>query len=490
VTPRGPKHPARPGAQGWQYADHERQHYGLTLGVLLLAALSIALQQTMVAPALPAIQKELDTSTTAVSFVFTAFLLSASVATPIVGRLGDMFGKERMLVSSLVVFAVGSIVCALSHSIEVLIAGRAVQGLAAAVFPLSFGIIRDEFPPERVPTGIGVISATFGIGGGVGLVVSGVIVDNLHYEWLFWLALPLILVAIVATRLWVPESPVRSPAKIDWLGAGLLSASLVALLLAVSQANSWGWGSARILALFASAAILGAVWIAVESRQREPLVDMGLMRDPAVFGTNAAALLVGFGMFGSFILIPQLVQLPESTGFGLGASVTQAGLFLLPSSFAMLFAGPLAGWLGGRVGAKLPLLIGTGLAATAFGTLAVEHGRLAIYACTTLMGIGIGFSFASMANLVVAAVPQRQTGVATGVNTIMRTIGGSVGGQIAATIVTGHLVVASGLPEESGFTLAFAVSAAGVALAFLATLAIPGRIGAGRLAAAGAAARR
>ncbi len=464
------------------YADPERQNYRLTLGVLLLAALSIALQQTMVAPALPAIQEELDTSTTAVSFVFTAFLLTASVSTPIVGRLGDMFGKERMLVASLVVFAIGSLVCALSHSIEVLLAGRSVQGLAAAVFPLAFGIIRDEFPPEQVATGIGLISATFGIGGGVGLVVSGVIVDNLAYEWLFWLALPLIVVAIVATHLWVPESPVRSPARIDWAGAGLLSGTLVALLLGVSQANSWGWGSPRILGLLAAAAVLLAAWIAVESRHREPLVDMRLMRDPTVFATNMAALLVGFGMFGSFILIPQLVQLPESTGFGLGATVTQAGLFLVPSSFAMLFAGPFAGWLGGRVGAKLPLLIGTAVAATAFATLAIEHGRLAIYVCTTLMGLGIGFSFASMANLIVAAVPQGQTGVATGMNTIMRTIGGSVGGQIAASIVAGHMVLASGLPDESGFTLAFAVSAAGVALAFLATLRIPGRIAVRRFA--------
>jgi EmrB/QacA subfamily drug resistance transporter len=471
-------------------AHPHRQHYGLTLAVLLVATLSIALQQTMVAPALPAIQHELGTSTTAVSFVFTAFLLTASVATPIVGRLGDMFGKERMLVSSLVVFGAGSVVCAMSHSIEMLIAGRAVQGTAAAVFPLAFGIIRDEFPPERVATGIGVISATFGIGGGVGLVVSGVIVDNLHYEWLFWLALPLIMVAIVATRLWVPESPVRSPARIDWLGAGLLSGALVTLLLGVSQANAWGWASPRIPALFGTAALLAVVWIVVESRRRDPLVDMGLMREPAVLATNLAALLVGFGMFGSFILIPQLVQLPESTGFGLGASVTQAGLFLLPSSFAMLFAGPVAGWLGGRVGAKLPLLIGTGVAAATFGGLAIEHSRVAVYVCTTLMGLGIGFSFASMANLVVAAVPQRQTGVATGINTIMRTIGGSIGGSVAASIVAGHVVAASGLPEESGFTLAFAVSAVGVALAFAATLAIPQRIVGGRLAAAGAGARR
>jgi EmrB/QacA subfamily drug resistance transporter len=451
-----------------------RQHYGLTLAVLLVASLAFALQQTMVAPALPAIQEELGTSTTAVSFVLTAFLLTASVSTPIVGRLGDMFGKERMLVITLVVFAVGSLVCALSHSIEVLIAGRAIQGMAAAVFPLSFGIIRDEFPPERVSTGIGLISATFGIGGGAGLILSGVIVDNLNYEFLFWLGLVFIAIAIVATFLWVPESPIKSPAKIDWVGAGLLSGSLVALLVGVSEANSWGWGSPAVFGLFCAATILFVIWVAFERRHPEPLVDIALMSERAVATTNLTALLVGFGMFGSFILIPQLVQLPESTGFGFGASVTEAGLFMAPSTVAMLFAGPAAGWIGGKLGSRLPLLVGTLLTASSFVLLIFAHDtNLSILVSSGLLGLGIGFSFASMANLVVESVHPNRTGVATGINTIMRTIGGSLGGQIAASIVAGHVIASTGLPEDSGFTLAFIISAVVMGLAFCAALAIP-----------------
>ena len=220
-----------------------RQHYNLTLGVLVVSALAFALTQTMVAPALPAIQQELGTSATEVTWVLTVFLLTASIATPIVGRLGDMFGKERVLLAVLGVFAVGSLVAALSHSIEMLIAGRAIQGVAGAIFPLSFGIIRDEFPRERVATAIGLISATFGIGGGAGLVLSGVIVDNLSYEWIFWLGLIVIAIAAVATYFFVPESPVKTPAKIDWAGAALLSGALGSLLLGVSQGNNWGWSS-------------------------------------------------------------------------------------------------------------------------------------------------------------------------------------------------------------------------------------------------------
>jgi EmrB/QacA subfamily drug resistance transporter len=452
----------------------ERQHYGLTLAVLTVGALAYAVSQTMVAPALPEIQRDLGTTTTAVTFVLTAYLLTASVATPIVGRLGDMFGKERVLVLTLVIFGLGSLVAALSHSIGVLIAGRAIQGVGGAVFPLSFGIIRDEFPRERVATGIGLISATFGIGGGAGLVLSGVIVDHLSYEWIFWIALAVVAAAVVATHLFVPESPVKSPARIDWSGAALLSAGLVSLLIGVSEGNSWGWGSPRVVALFAVAAAVLPVWVRWESRVAEPLVDMRMMRRRAVLTTNLTALLVGFGMFGSFILIPQFVQVPAQAGFGFDASVTEAGLFLLPSAAVMLVAGPFSGWLGGRFGSRLPLLLGTFIATVSFAFLALEHdARWTIYTGTSLLGLGIGFSFAAMANLIVDAVEQRQTGVATGMNTIMRTIGGSLGGQIAASVVSGHLAARTGLPEESGFTTAFVMSAAGVAAAFGCALAIP-----------------
>jgi len=231
------------------------QHYGITLAVLATAAMAYAVSQTMVAPALPAIQKDLHTTTTGVTWVLTIYLLTASIATPVLGRLGDMFGKEHVLVGVLGMFALGSLVAGLSHSIGVLVAGRAIQGFGGAVFPLAFGIIRDEFPRERVAQGIGLISATFGIGGGIGLVAAGVIVDNLSYEWIFWIALIVTLIAIVCTLLFVPESPVKVPAKIDWVGAGLLSVGLGTLLLGISQGPSWGWGSARVLGLFVLAAV-------------------------------------------------------------------------------------------------------------------------------------------------------------------------------------------------------------------------------------------
>ena len=374
-------------------SEHVRQHHNVTLAVLALGALSYALLQTMVAPALPEIQHELGATPTQVTWVLTVYLLSASIATPIFGRLGDMFGKERMLVLVLGLFAVGSLIAALSSSLELLIAGRAVQGAAGAVFPLAFGIIRDEFPRDRVATGIGLISATFGIGGGAGLVLSGLIVDNLSYRWIFWFGLVVVVIATVATRRWVPESPVKSPARVDYGGAALLSAGLTAFLVAVSEGNRWGWGSARIVGLFVAAAVLLVIWVRFEQRVAKPLVDIDLLRLRGVWTTNLTGFLIGFGMFGSFILVPQFVQMPEASGYGFGVGVTGAGLFLLPSTVVMLVAGPLAGTLAGRVGSKVPLLIGTASASISFILLAVAHSHeWQIVLAVAFLGFGIGLS--------------------------------------------------------------------------------------------------
>ena len=430
----------------------------------------------MVAPALPAIQKDLHTTTTGVTWVLTIYLLTASIATPVLGRLGDMFGKKQMLGVVLVMFALGSLVAALSHSIGLLVAGRAIQGFAGAVFPLAFGIIRDEFPPERVAQGIGLISATFGIGGGIGLVAAGAIVDHLSYEWIFWMALIVTAIAIVCTVLFVPESPIKVPSKIDWIGAALLGLGLGTLLLGISEGPRWGWASARIAGLFAAGVVALVAWVRWELRVPVPLVDMRMMRRRAVWSTNVAGFLVGWGMFGSFILIPQFVQAPASAGYGFNANVTEAGLILLPSTAVMLFAGPIAGWLGGRLGSRLPLMIGTILAAAAFTLIGFAHEqRWELYIGTALMGAGIGFAFAAMANLIVEAVDPTETGVATGMNTIMRTVGGSLGGQIAATIVTAHLIAGTHVAKEFGYTEAFFLSALVMLLAFGATLLVPVR---------------
>ncbi|MEA2383581.1 MAG: hypothetical protein QOH72_3552 [Solirubrobacteraceae bacterium] len=448
-----------------------------TLLVLAAGGLAYALAQTMIVPALPEIQRDLHASPADATWLLTAFLLTAAIATPLMGRLGDMYGKEHWLLISLAVFGAGSVVSALAGSLEVMIAGRAIQGAGGAIFPLAIGIIRDEFPREKVATGIGTISAMFGIGGGIGLVVAGVLVDNFGLAWIFWLSALAAALAAWATWRWVPESPVRVRARIDWIGAGLLSGALLTLLLGVSEGNTWGWTSAGVLGMFAASVVLSVAWVSWEWRVTDPLVDLRLMRRRAVWTTNVTALAIGFAMFGSFVLIPQLVQTPSAAGYGFGASVTASGLFLWPSSLVMLFAGPLSGRLGTRFGSKLPLTLGAVFASAGYFWLAGLHGaRIDIYLGSVLLGIGIGLAFAAMANLTVEAVPPDQTGIASAINAIMRQIGGAIGAQVSAAIVSAHFVAGGRFPAESGYTIAFAMSGVGALVALAVTFAIPARL--------------
>ncbi len=455
----------------------ERAAPSRTLAILALSAMAYALAQTMIIPALPSIQEDYGASQEASTWLLTIFLLTSSVATPILGRLGDMYGKEKILLYALGVFGLGSAICALGSTIGVLILGRAVQGAGGAIFPLAFGIIRDEFPRERVASSIGLISSTFGIGGGVGLISAGLLVDHLSVPWIFWSSLVFTAIAAAATWRFVPESPVRTEARIDYGGGALLTLLLATGLLGVSQGNAWGWTSGRVLGLFALSAIFTALFVAYEKRVQDPVIDMDLMKQRAVWSTNLAAVAVGFAMFGSYILIPQLAEASKDTGYGFGLSTTGAGLVLLPSALVMLFAGPMSGYLGTRFGSRLPLAIGTGSAGVAYILLSTTHSSIYLISLWALfMGIGIGLAFAAMANLVVQAVPAEVTGVATGVNTIMRSIGGAVGAQIAASMLASDSILGGQYPAESGYSHAFLMT--GI-VAFVA-LAITGLIPVGR----------
>ena len=449
-----------------------RPHHTVTFALLAVAGAAFALLQSLVVPALGTIEADLHTTTAGGAWIITSYLLSASVATPIAGRIGDMFGKKKTLVVVLAVLAAGTLVSALATSVGVMIAGRVIQGLGGAVFPLAYAIIRDEFPRERVAIGIAMISAILAVGGGLGTVLAGPIVQHLGYHWLFWMPLAGVVVALTGALVAIPESPLTTPGRINVLGSLLLSGWLVALLVGVSEGDAWGWSSARVVGLFAAAAALAAAWVRAESRAADPLVDMRMMRRRAVWTTNLAAFLFGFGMFGLFILVPGLVELPKSGGIGFGASVTGAGLFLLPSTVGMLLASPFAGRISGSTGGRLPLVAGSLVGGLSFLVLVLAHGSpWQIYVSTALFGVGIGLAYSSMANVIVAAVRPEETGVATGMNTIMRSSGGAIGGQLTASILAASL--AGGEPTDHAFTVAFLVSGAGLLLAAAAALLIP-----------------
>jgi MFS family permease len=464
---------AAPGAVLSGAHSSERVHPTVILSVLALAGLAYAVLSSAVIPALPTIQHELHTSETSVTWLLTGFLLSASVGTSIIGRLGDMYGKERLLLYTLIVLASGTLLAAVSTSLPMLIAARVIQGAGGGIFPLAFSIVRDEFPADHVPGSIGLISAILGIGGGAGLVIGGLIVEHLSWHWLFWLPLVVTLLAAVCTWRYVPESPIRSPGRVNWLAAALMTAGICLVLIAIAQTTVWGWGGSKTIALLLAGLVVCAGWVSVEVHSEEPLVDMSMMRIRGVWTTNLAAFLLGAGLYASFIVYPEFAQLPKSTGFGFGASVVVSSLYLLPSAFGMGLLGTFAGRVARLYGSKSALVVGTAITALSFALLAVAHRHpYDMLIASTLLGIGIGLAFAALGNLIVQAVPSTQTGVATGMNTVMRTLGGALGGQLSATFIVDH--TAHGMPTVTGFTETFVMATVFLAVGALAGLAVPG----------------
>jgi EmrB/QacA subfamily drug resistance transporter len=454
-------------------AGRRRAHYRVTFAVLSLGVAAFALLQSLVIPVLTTVQHQLHTTQDTVTWVLTAYLLSASIMTPILGRIGDMIGKERVFVATLIALAVGSLMAALAPSIAVMIVARVIQGIGGGMIPVAFGIIRDEFPAEKVAGAVGSLASLTAVGAGLGIVLAGPIVNALDYHWLFWLPLILTIVAAVSAVLFVPESPVRTPGRISWLPAVLLSAWLVALLVALSEAPTWGWDSERVIGLLAGAVVLAAAWILAELRAATPLIDMKMMRRTAVWTNNLVALLIGLGMYATFAFLPEFVQTPPAAGYGFGASITRSGLMLLPSTITMFITGQFAGRLTRQFGGKALVIAGCLCGSVAMTILAFAHQQQwEIYLSGAIMGVGFGLAFSAMSALVVAAVPSSQTGVASGMNANIRTIGGSIGAAVMASIVTSRLEP-SGLPKESGYTIGFAVMAAGLVLAALAGLLIP-----------------
>ncbi|HUB40422.1 MAG TPA: MFS transporter [Streptosporangiaceae bacterium] len=427
--------------------------------VLALGGLAFSLLQSMVAPALPPISHDLHAPPASAGWIVTSYLVAAAVATPIAGRMGDLWGRRPVLIAVLGVLAVGCAVAALAHTLTVLVIGRAVQGTAGAVFPLAFGILRDGLPAQRVSTAVGLLSAMLGVGGGFGIVLAGPIVIHLGWHWIFWLPLGVTAIALAAAIAVVPRTARRDPGGLSLPSALLLTAWLVAALLPVSNGAVWGWTSPLTLALFGAAVVIAMAWVMVEVRSRSPLVDLRLLLERPVWAADLSALAFGFGMFGSFLLVPALLEAPARTGYGFGQSVSGAGLFLLPGSVMLLAFGPVSGIMTRRLGPRAPIVAGSAVCCASFALPAVVHAHIwQVLACATGSGIGLGLAYAALPNAIIAHVPAQQTGVATGVNTLARSIGSSIGAAVVAAILAAR-IVPGGFPWAAGFTIGFGACA-------------------------------
>lgn len=443
----------------------------LIVTILCLSGTVVSLQQTLMVPLLPDFPKILHTTADDVSWLVTATLLTAAVATPIVSKMADMYGKRRMMIVAMVTMVIGSVICAVGESFGWLVVGRAFQGLAASLIPVGISILRDELPKERVASAVALMSATLGIGSALGLPLSGLIYESLGWEAIFWLSTVVGVLMIIGVLSIVPESELRTHGRFDYLGAALLSVALTALLLAISKGGHWGWTSEPVILLFITAAVFLAAWVPYELRVSQPMVDLRTSSRRPVLLTNLASLLVGFSMYANMLATTQQLQLPEVSGFGFGLAVTVAGLCMVPSGLAMVAFAPISAGLTKRFGAKTTLIVGAAVLAISYVARVFLTGEVwMIILGATAVSVGTAIAYAAMPTLIMRAVPITETASANGLNSLLRAVGTSTASAAIAAILTGFVAQHGELtlPTLNAFTTVFWLAA----LAALAAIAI------------------
>ncbi|MFE2040818.1 MFS transporter [Streptomyces sp. NPDC059477] len=449
---------------------------GAVVAVLAFSGIVVSLLQTLVIPIIPELPRLLDAPASDTAWVVTATLLAAAVATPVMGRLGDMYGKRRMLLVSLATLVAGAVIAALSDTLAPMIVGRALQGIAAGVIPLGLSIMRDELPPERLGSATALMSASLGVGGAFGLPAAALIADNFDWHLLFWASAAMGAIALGLVLALVPESPVRGGGRFDLVGGIGMAIGLSCLLLGISKGADWGWTSSTTLGLFVVAVVVLVLWGRWELRTAEPLVDLRSTVRRQVLVTNLASVAVGFAMFAMSLVIPQILQMPTETGYGLGQSMLAAGLVMAPSGLVMMASAPLSAAVSKARGPKTTLMIGVLIVAVGYGiNLALMDQVWHFVLVSCVIGAGIGFAFGSMPMLIMGAVPASQSAAASSLNTLMRSIGTSLASAVAG-VVLAQMTITFGpvvLPSRDAFRTVLMVGAGAALVAFLVASFIP-----------------
>ncbi|WP_432881429.1 MFS transporter [Kribbella sp. CA-245084] len=446
-------------------------HPRLILAALAFCGVLVSISQTIVVPLLPELPQITHSPASDVSWLITVTLLTGAVFTPLLGRAGDMYGKRRVLLIALSSMVIGSLLCAISSNLTVLIVGRAFQGAAVAVVPLGISILRDELPPRRVIPSIAIMSSTLGIGAAFGIPAATLVVEYANWHTMFWINLGLGLLDIVLVLLIVPESAIRTSGPFDIVGALGLSAFLVCFLLAVSKTTAWS--TPTLVVLYAVAVLLVPAWGWYELRTRSPLVDLRVSARPAVLFTNLGALLIGFAFYANSLSTAQLVQEPTWTGYGLGESIVVSGLCLLPGGVAMVLLSPVSARISNARGPRFTLGIASVLMAAGYVVRLFTSSNVpGIVIGATVVSAGTAVAYSALPALIMHAVPVTETAAANGLNTLMRTVGQAICSTIVATVLANVTIASAGrvAPALSAYLIVFviagvaAVAAAGLVL--------------------------
>ncbi|MGW7517997.1 MFS transporter [Streptomyces sp. NPDC054796] len=429
------------------------QRPGAVVGVLALAGIVAALMQTLVVPLIGELPVLLDTSASNASWAVTATLLAGAVTTPASGRLGDLYGKRRVLLGLCVPLVAGSVLCALADSLAQMVVGRGMQGMGMGIVALGISALRDLMPPERLGSSIALISSSLGIGGALGLPFAAAVVEHADWRVLFWVSAGLS--ALVGALVWflIPATPALAGGRFDTVGALGLGAGLVCLLLGVSKGADWGWSSTAVLGLLIAAPAVLAVWGWWELRSPAPLVDLRVAARPQVLVTNAASIVVAFSMYAAALIVPQLLQLPSETGYGLGQSMQAAGLWMAPSGLMMMLVSPLGAKLSAARTPKTTLAVGSLVIALGYGSsLFLMGSTWGLLIVTCVCNTGVALAYGAMPALIMSGVPQSETASANSFNTLMRSVGTSVAAAVVGIVLAQMTVRMGGrsLPSESG----------------------------------------
>jgi MFS family permease len=472
-----PDRPEAAGGRRWlrpRAAGGERQ--AAALAVVATGGLLVSLTQSLLIPVLPTLTADLHTTSTNAEWLLTSALMAGAVAVPVIGRLADLYGKKKLLLVSLAAFTGGSLLCALTSNLALLLVGRAVTGLSIAAIPLGISLVSTVLPPARARSGIALISAMLGIGGALALPLSGAVAEHANYHILFWICVVSGAACLAGTFSFVPEAPVLARGTMDAGGAVLLAAALVALLLPLSEASVWGWGDARTLGLLAAAVVLFAVFVVVERRLRSPVVDLRVNARPPLLLTNIASVAIGFALFATLLGTASYVQAPRASGYGFGSSILVSGLCMLPSGVFMLLFSLLSPRISARVGAKVTLAIGALVLAAGFTErIVLTRSLWEVLLGATLAGIGTGIAYAAMPSLILLAAPRSELAAANGLNSLARSVGSSLSSALGGTILAASTVTVGGflLPSLTAYRILFAACATAAVLGAAIALLIP-----------------
>jgi EmrB/QacA subfamily drug resistance transporter len=445
--------------------------------VLCLGSLCGALMQSLVIPIQSELPQLLGTSAANTSWAITATLLAAAVAMPVTGRLADMYGKKKIMVVSAAILVVGSVVAALSSTIAPFLVGRALQGIAMGYIPVAISMVRETAAPEKRAGAVAAVSATLGVGGALGLPLSAWIAENYSWHALFWVSSVIAAVVLVLTAVVVPNAHDAHPAHIDGVGIIGLAVGLSSFLIGVSKGSTWGWSDGKTLGAIIGGIVVLLAWGWYELRHHDPLVDLRTTSRRPVLFTNLAALLIGFGMMAQAIVVPQLLQMPTATGYGLGQTILEAGLWMAPGGLMMLVFAPVSAKLMTTLGARITLFVGalvTGCGYIVAVFLMDAPWQLMLASIVASAGVGIGY--AAMPTLIMDNVPVEEAGSSVGLNGLMRSVGTTIAGAVMAAILTSKTMqLAPGvtIPDHDAFKICFIVGACAAISGALIALLVP-----------------